>query len=168
MSGLLKNITIFFLSFFLIACGGGSSDSGSGTDTTASTSAGSTSTTTTPPETTVTDSEGNEFAGTYVGTADLILIILGVSTPASRPITIVIDEGGGVVITGADQSVSGSLSGNRLSASIPVAVSEDGISCSGNVGITGKIGNGLIVGDVTGSVPCNVGPASLRGTFTAS
>ena len=168
MSGMFRNIIIFSLSFLLIACGGGSSDSGSGTDTTASTSTGSSGATTGSTDATVTDSEGNEFAGTYVGTADLILIILGVSTPASRPITIVIDEGGGVVITGADQSVSGSLSGNRIVASIPVAVSQDGISCSGRVGLTGKIGNGLIAGDVDGTVPCNVGPASVRGAYTAS
>ena len=122
----------------------------------------------TPGDSTPAEPPATDVAGTYTGTSTSRVRVANQKGSETRSIKIVITESGRVTISDSSGSVSGTLSGNTIRASVPVSESGSGVTCSGRVKLTGTISGGVIRGTTSGSLPCNGGlKASVSGTFSA-
>jgi len=165
--------------FLLAGCGGdweSSTSSGSGADAPPEDTAPP-STEPVPPteEEEEEEEEANEHAGTYKGKTTLKITVEGQSSSDTRSITIKISDSGSVKVTGSGGSVGGKLSGDRITARIPVSETDPdtGVKCSGTLPLAGTISGDKISGKISGKLSCKLNSTpldggSVTGKFSAS
>lgn len=127
----------------LSACGGGSSDGGGG---------------------------GN-FAGTYVGSADITVSAGGMSQTFSGAQQLVVagDDTVSVGLPDNPPVATGQLNGDEFTVNAPAALlNRPGLSCTGTVIITGTIQGDTAAGSVSSSqAACNGVPVTVAGSHSA-
>ena len=151
LRGLLPYKVLLLLAFgaFLTACGGsGGSNSGGG---------GSSSGAGVSP-----------FAGTYSGVQEIFLVFPDFSfVTAVVDISLTVNAGGSVITV--DSGTAGVLSsssapiisdGYNISADARYFFN-DGSTCSGNIGITGRVLVGSTIGSIAGAVVCDFGTTAV-------
>ncbi len=120
----------------------------------------------------------NEHAGTYKGSTKLKITVLEETSEGTRSITITISDSGSVKISGSDGSVGGTLSGDKITARIPVEESDSGVTCSGALPLSGTVSGNTISGSISGTLSCEFDdpldpdpgtfPGKVTGSFSAS
>ena len=140
---------------FLTACGGGSSGGGGQAN-----DAADQASPVNPPQ-----------AVTYNGTATFTLTAPGF-TPINDtvPVRIVV-QGNNVTLTVEGVSVNTTLNNGAFSVTVPVAETDDGITCKGSATASGTVSGNSTTGKLSGSATCtgnglNV-PVTLTGSFNA-
>jgi hypothetical protein len=114
----------------------------------------------------------SNFAGTYVGTANITLTSPGGSQQVTGSIQFDIAPDGTVTVSDPGQPPygTGALSGNTFVVTAPgSSLNSPGVSCTGTITFEGTVGGAMMNGTISSSgLRCNNVPFTLTGTFTAT
>ncbi len=121
----------------------------------------------------VTGTLPSSLAGTYTGTATATASALGLSESETVPVTIIIDQNGGVTIQSGSDIFPDviTLNGNSFSQSQTFNNEDFGsVVCSGTLTLQGSIdSNGKLTATLSSqSVTCNSNGVDIPGTVTGS
>jgi len=112
------------------------------------------------------------LAGTYTGTATATASALGLSESETVPVTVIIDQNGGVTIK-SDSDIFPNvvtLNGNAFNQSQTFNNQDFGsVTCSGTLNLQGSINGGTLNGILSSqSVSCLFNGANIPGTVTGT
>lgn len=118
------------------------------------------------------DTPPSALAGTYIGTATATASALGLSESETAPVTIIIDQSGGVTIK-SDSDIFPNvitMNGNSFSQSQTFNNQDFGsVTCSGTLTLQGSVDNGTLNGTLSSqSVSCLFNGANIPGTVTGT
>ena len=146
------------LALLLAACSGDSDVTSGGGDTGVGSDGGSTSA---------------QYAGSYTGTITINIQGSNIDDGSdTEPVTVLVRDDGTARLTIEDESVEGTVNGNRFGFSIRRKIRRGLVECEGDAMVTGTIRSGTLTGPVSGSGECEllVGGTgfTIDGTLTAS